>query len=148
MTIGGKTVTHHTFLHDVPIMDSSGKMQIIQAFQIDEICSKMRKGDVTKAAKLFNNVSAHEVRHKSGHIELLVGMKHANIHSAHKPIAAVYSLVLFEIIFGKGQILAGTHHILKGCDNLNVYAEMTANAQINNACVMNSKGLDPGIDFF
>ena len=79
-------------------------------------------------------------------MELLVGMKHANIHP--KPITEVENLVLLESIFGKGRILARTHPILKGCDNLNVYAEMTANAQIKNARVMHSKGLDPGIDFF
>ena len=93
-------------------MDSSGKMHTVQAFQIDEICGEMRNIDVTQATKLFDNLSAHEVRRKSGHIELLVGMKHANIHP--KPIAEVDSLVLFESIFGKGRILAGTHPILKG----------------------------------
>ena len=78
-------------------MDSSGKMHIIQAFQIDEICGEMRNLDVTQAAKLFDNLSAHGLRRKAGHIELLVGMKHANIHP--RPIAELESLVLFESIF-------------------------------------------------
>ena len=57
-------------------------------------------------------------------------------------------LVLFSSIFGTGKILAGSHHTLKGQDDLGVRAENIALARIDNTWLMCQKNVQRGVDFF
>ena len=53
---------------------------MIQAFQIDDICGRLQNADVMHVAKCFEGLSAKDVRRPEGAVELLIGMKHANMH--------------------------------------------------------------------
>ena len=135
-TVGGNTTTQSTFLHDIPLINSRGEVHVIQAFQMDEICGEMRPVDVSESVQLFENLLIDDVRRKSGHIELLIGIRHANIHP--KAVAEVDSLVLYSSPFGTGKILAGSHPTLKSQDYVNASASALA-ARIRNVRVMCQK---------
>ena len=130
ITVGGTVKTESTYLHDILLYDSEDREYIIQAFQIKEICGQAKSVDVSGIVSLFNNLSLDDVTRTSGPVELLIGIKHVNIHP--KPIEEIDGVVLFDSIFGTNRIIAGVHSTLEENDYLNSDTEITAHAQIKN----------------
>ena len=144
-TVGGKCSTQYTYLHNITLIDTEGIRHVIQAYEINDVCGKLRDVDVTDVIALFPGLSAEEVQRKSGDIELLIGMRHADIHPSR--IQEVQGLVLYSSKFGTNRVLGGTHPMLKESDYLDKGAQVIAHAQVRNARVMFDKHLNSGIDF-
>ena len=143
VTVGGVHQPQSTYLHEITLKDNNGNEHVIQAFQIDEICGRLRDVDVSRVVNCFNGLSKEDVERPEGPIELLIGMKHATVHP--KPIKKARGLVLYESIFGTTRVLGGCHPLLVAGDQLNNFLEFAAAEKVVNPRVAS---IDPGMDFF
>ena len=131
ITVGGESKSQNSYLHDIPLIDFEGKVHVIQAYQIDDICGKLQDIDISAAAEYFK-VSMEDVQRPVGPVDLLVGI----------------GLVLYMSIFGTRKIIGGCHHYMERNDKLHPFVDVVAHAKIANTRVMFSKDGDPGVDFF
>ena len=145
-TVGGKTTVEYTYLHNIVLLDSDGNRHIIEAFEIANICGRIANIDVSRVVTLFEDLTTEDVQRGSGNIELLIGMKHVNVHPT--PLISVQGLMLYASKFGTNRVLGGTHELLRETDRLDRMAATMAAAQVDNVRVMFDVNLDGGIDFF
>ena len=145
-TVGGITTHQTTYLHDITLVDITGKTHIVQALEIEEICGVMKKVDVSGVVTLFQNLQLNDVRRVHGQVELLIGSDHLGVHP--KELEEVEGLRLYTSIFGTGRVLCGSHPRLEQSDQVSAHAMATASSTIDNVRVIVEECQDPGIDFF
>ena len=61
-TVGGVTQHQTTYLHNIILVDVTGKTHVIQALKIDEIYGIMKKFDVSGVVTLLQNVQLDDLR--------------------------------------------------------------------------------------
>ena len=97
-TVGGNVSTQNTWLYEITIMDRNNEPHKIKAFQIDEICSNLKRVNTDKFAKLFPSTSHLDIRRPKGKVDLLVGNNYASLHPNKKYVSD--GLVIYESMFG------------------------------------------------
>ena len=144
ITVGGTTTTQFSFIHEIPLIDSEGKIHNNIAYQIDNICGEMSDVDLTAAVTLFPGLRLKDVQLTPGPVELFIGAK-LSIHPTK--LEEVDNLLVYKSMFGTGRILAGTHPVIGSSDSFHPTAQRVAHSQIKNVRVVcqNDKHF---IDFF
>ena len=143
-TVGGKVTTQNTWLYEITIVDRQNNSHVIKAFQIDEICSNLKRINTDKFAHLFPSTSPSDIRRPKGKVELLVGNNYAGLHPSKKCVSE--GLVIYETMFGTGKILGGSHNQIKETSTINQSAHQCASARVSNIRVHQDL-LKPALDF-
>ena len=111
ITVGGDRKTQSTYLHEIQLLDSNGKEHVIKAFQIDDICGQLQEFNTSVVARCFKGLTGEDVHRPTGSVDLLISMRHADIHP--KQMDEADGLVLHGSVFGTRRIIGGCHRTLK-----------------------------------
>ena len=123
-TVGGQVTTQDTWLYEVTIVDENNQLHVIKAFQIEEICSNLKRTNTDKFAHLFPSISPSQIRRPKGKVDILIGNNYAALHRSKK--LACEGLVIYESMFGTGKILGGSHNQIEETSTTNQTAQQCA----------------------
>ena len=143
-TVGGIVTSHDTMLYEITIVALDGSHQILQAFEIDEICGSLKAVKTEGFAQQFPSTTPEDIARPAGKVDILIGNDMAAIHPDKKHIRD--GLVLYESRFGTGKILGGRHQAIVETNTINPDAHRCAKARVTNIRVSHEK--KPALDFF
>ena len=133
ITVGGIVTPQQTILYEVPIKDREGKIEIIKAYEIDEICQELACID-KKVTKLFKGVKLKHIERTRKKVQLLIGMDYINLHPVR--LECNRNLGLFSSLFGTGKLLGVRHKYIKSADEMSPFAKTVAYGTRRNVRVM------------
>ena len=142
VTVNNVVTPQHTMLYDIKITNRNGEVNIIMAYEIEEICEETAFFD-SNVTDLFKNVNPDDVKRPRGRVDILIGMDYIKLHPTRSE--TVGDLALFESAFGSGKLLGGQHFSIQGSDKTNAYAKMVAYGGMRNIRVERPEKC---IDFF
>ena len=137
VTVDNVVTPQRTMLYDIKIVDRNGEVNIIQAYEIDEICEETAFFDAN-VAKLFKDVKPDDVKRPRRKVDLLIGMNYIKLHP--KQCGLNGDLALFKSLFGSGKVLGGQHATIKGHDRTNAFAKIVAYGGMKNISYETTQG--------
>ena len=92
------------------LQDREGGVYKILVHEMDRITAPHYFQDVTKVGELFPAINVADVARPVGEVDLLLGIKHAELHPV--PVEVAGSLRLLSSRFGTGLLLDGFHPLI------------------------------------
>ena len=129
VTVNNVVTPQHTMLYDIQLIDRNGNINIIVAYEIEEICEETAFFD-SKVTDLFKDVKADDVKRPRRKVDLLVGMNKIKLHPQLSDTND--DLALFTSLFGTGKVLGGQHASIQGADKTNAFAKLVAYGGMRN----------------
>ena len=105
--IGNVKETVNSRIYDVPIVDSSGNIELIKAYGIPQISSEIESIEIASLANELE-VSTEGLERPTGEIEMLIGYEYAGFHP--EKIKSQGHLLLLQNKFGK--CLGSAHRLV------------------------------------